>query len=344
MKNVFLFLLIAGLWGCSSTNIVTMSVIEPAPVELPSYMKRIGIINRNLPSEKDKILDKVDQILSVEGKNLDKEGALESIVGLSEELKKNSRINEVLLLETVQLENPGFGIFPGPLSWNKIAEICMKHQLNGLFILKFYDTDATIDYSTKQVMLKNSLGIELPVLEHHASARTIIKTGWRIYDNNGKNIIDEYIITKQVTTAGSGINPVNAVAAITGRKEAVKTISYDIGRSYALNILPYQIRVSRDYYIKGSDNFEIAKRRAQTGNWNGAAELWEKEINNPKAKIAGRAYYNMAIISEINGNLDLAINWSQKSYEDYDNKLGLRYTRILENRRAQAQVLERQQQ
>ena len=30
--------------------------------------------------------------------------------------------------------------------------------------------------------------------------------------------------------------------------------------------------------------------------------------------------------------LDTAINWAQKSYEDYNNKLALEYVRILENR------------
>lgn len=344
MKNLLLLFFILSMIGCSSTNIVTMSVVEPAPITLPAHMKKIGIINRSLASDKDKMMDKVDQILSMEGKTLDKEGAEESIKGLQEELKRNNKIHEVLILEADQLENPGFGVFPAPLSWNKIAEICEKYQLDGLFLLEFYDTEATIDYSTKQVMLRNPLGIEIPALEHYASAHTIIKTGWRIYDNLGKNIIDEYIITKQVNTTGSGINPVKAAAAITGRKEAVKTMSFNIGRSYALNIVPYQIRVSRDYYVKGSDNFKVAQRKAQTGNWEGAAAYWEKEINNPKAKVAGRAFYNMAIISEINGNLDLAIDWSRKSYENFDDKLGLRYVRILENRKAKAQLVERQQQ
>lgn len=51
--------------------------------------------------------------------------------------------------------------------------------------------------------------------------------------------------------------------------------------------------------LVGSINFKIAKRRAQTGNWEGAAGLWMTELNNPKAKITGRAYYNMAISNEL---------------------------------------------
>ena len=59
-------------------------------------------------------------------------------------------------------------------------------------------------------------------------------------------------------------------------------------------------------------------------------------------KIAGRACYNMAIINEINGNLDEALKWAQKSYEDYNDKLGIRYVRILENRKYKNDILKNQ--
>ena len=96
--------------------------------------------------------------------------------------------------------------------------------------------------------------------------------------------------------------------------------------------------------MRGTDNFKIAKRRAQTGNWDGAAELWEKEIDNPKSKVAGRAHYNMAIINEINGNLDEAIQWARKAYSDYNNKLALDYVRILEERERRNARLQEQMQ
>jgi hypothetical protein len=102
--------------------------------------------------------------------------------------------------------------------------------------------------------------------------------------------------------------------------------------------------VRRDYYVRGSDNFKVAKRRAQTGNWAGAADLWYAETQNPRAKIAGRAHYNMAIINEIEGNLDEAIEWVRIAYEDFGDKRALRYLRTLQNRQARMETLRRQQQ
>lgn len=328
--------------ACHTTNVVTMSVIEPAPVELPQYIQKVGILNRSLPADKDKLLDKVDKVLSAEGMNLDKEGAEASVLGLKEELERNNKLVEVVVLEVEQIENPAYGNFPNPLPWEQVYAICDQNGLDGLFVLEFYDTDANIHYSTHQVNLPTPVGISVPALEHHASVHTVIKTGWRIYDNHEKQLVDEYLITEQLTTVGKGINPLEAAKAITGRKEAVKNSSYHIGRGYAMSIVPYRTRVQRDYYVKGSDNFKVAKRRAQTGNWDGAAELWLKETDNNKSKIAGRAAYNMAIINEINGELDAAIDWAQKAYADYGDKLGLKYVRVLQNRKVKAQAVDRQ--
>ena len=148
---------------------------------------------------------------------------------------------------------------------------------------------------------------------------------------------------QQVISEGSGINPMKAVEAIKGRKEGVMEISNVMGHNYALRIQPYYIRVSRLYFVRGSQNFKIAKRRARTGDWDGAAELWEKELNNPKRKVAGRACYNMGIINEINGNLEEALKWASKSYTDYNIKKALDYVNIIKYRINQRTVLENQE-
>jgi hypothetical protein len=184
--------------------------------------------------------------------------------------------------------------------------------------------------------------LSVPVIKHYATVYTKIKSGWRIYDPVNKLILDEYISFQDVISKGSGINPLKAVEAISGRTEAVMQVSTELGQLYAKRILPYYIRVARLYFVRGTDNFKIAKRRARTGDWDGAAELWKKELDNPKRKVAGRACYNMAIINEINGNLEESLKWASKSYTDYNNKKGLDYVNILKYRINQRSILENQ--
>jgi hypothetical protein len=50
----------------------------------------------------------------------------------------------------------------------------------------------------------------------------------------------------------------------------------------------------------------------------------------------------MAIISEINGKLDIAVDWARKAYEDYRIVQALKYLRVLEYRQNSKRILEEQ--
>lgn len=339
-----IFLAVFILISCSSKNLLTLSVKEPAPVYVPSSIEKIGVVNRSLPTDKTAKLDKLDKILSIEGKNLDKDGANASVLALLNELSKNDRFKEVKLLDKVDVRSPGLGVFPAALPWTQVEKICKENNVDALFVLSFYDTDTKLDYKAVPIEINGPLGVKVPGIEHHATVATIIKTGWRIYDPKSKLLYDEYWENQTVTLNGVGINPAKALEAIVSRKENVLQVSSNIGYNYALRILPYWIRVSRYYYVRGTDNFKIGKRRAQTGDWDGAAELWNKEVNNPKRKVAGRACYNMAISNEINGDLDAAVSWASKAYTDYKDKLALNYLNVLKYRIQKNKQLEQESQ
>lgn len=341
-KSILITSLLATILSCSSTNNLTIGVTVPAPAYLPVNIKEVGVIDRTLVTEQNSKIDGLDKILSGEGKNLDKDGANEALQGLFNELKKNQNINEVMLIKDSTLRTPGLGVFPAPLSWNEVERICNENGVNALFALSFYDTDAKVSYSSRQTSVANPLGIKIPAIEHIATINTLIKIGFRIYDPVNKVIRDEIITTQNVVSEGRGINPLKAAEAVINRKQQVMQVSKNAGEDYAYRILPYRIRVNRIYYVRGTNNFKIGKRRARTGDWNGAAELWEQELDNPKRKVAGRAHYNMAIISEINGNLEDAISWASKSYTDYKNRNALRYVNILKNRVAMSNQLEQE--
>lgn len=340
LVNIVLFLII--LSGCSATNRLTMGVTEPAQIPLGSDITRIGIINRSVPSDGNKVVDEIDKILSLEGKNLDKEGAEAAITGLSDELSRGDRFEKVEIITDIESQRKGLGVFPAALSWELVEKICEENNVDILFSLEFYDTDTKANYEVTMVTIPNNLGIEAKVPGHKVELNTVIKNGWRVYDPVGKILLDEYTSKDYLTSRGAGINPVKAIEAIIGRKEGVQQKSSNLGNVYGQNTKPLRRRVSRDYFVRGTDNFAVARRRAQTGDWNGAADLWESEINNPKMKIAGRAYYNMAIINEINGNLEKAIDWASKAYSDYGNNMALGYVNILKRRVAEKRQLNNQ--
>ncbi len=342
MKNPIVFIcIILVCYSCSSTSLMSLNVPKPAPVSIPPNIKTVAIVNRTRASNETQTLDAIHKAVSLETNDLQAAGAQASIQGLSDELMKNTRFTQVKPLNGLDLRSYGAGVFPTALLWDSVERICKESNTDALFSLELFDTESKLNYAANPTNL-NLAGMSVAAIQHLVSMSTNVKTGWRIYDPSTRTILDEYILGRDLSSSGSGINPAVAASALIGRKEAVKEVGIQAGQAYADRILPYWIRVSRDYFVGGDQNFKTAQRKAQSGNWDGAAEIWLQETKSPDGKLAGRGCYNMAIIAEINGDLDGAIQWAQKSYETYNIRIALNYVNILRYRKQQSDLLKSQ--
>ena len=342
MKNASLLILIAiACHSCVSTNLMSLSVMKPAPVTIPPYIKNVGVINRSKASDENKTIDAIHKAVSLETNGLVTAGADASIEGLTSELMKNNRFLTVKTLTGLDLKTFGAGVLPSALVWDSVEKICRENNMDALFSLEFFDTESRLGLAAAPGSIRTAL-VNIPVLDQQVNMTTLVKTGWRIYDPSSRNILDEYMISKDIQISGRSVNPVAAVLPLAGRKEAVIQVGNQAGQAYACRIIPYWIRVSRLYFVGGNGDFTIAMRMARTGDWDGAAKIWQQLTLSPKSKVAGRACYNMAIISEINGDLDGAIQWAKKAYENYNIRLALDYVNILNNRKTNDAILKDQ--
>ena len=336
-----IFSAITLLLSCSATNNLSMTVSQPAPVELSPQVQRIGIINRSRPSEANKGFARIDAILTAEGLKLDEKGAAAALQGLADRLRQSGRFEVVAVLDSTPELDKGLKGLPAPLSQDQIVKVCDQYGLDALYSLSFFDTDTNVNLSIAQVLVPNALGVKIPVPGHQLDLVTRIRSGWRLYEP-GLPLQDEMVYEDQFLLSAKGINPAEALQTLSYRTEKVMDQAHRTGFYNGGRLEPSRVRVGRQYFVRGSEPFVRGKRLAQTGAWNEAARLWEQELNHPKEKIAGRAAYNMAIINEINGNLDEAIQWAGDAYSIYGNRDALRYLRILQNRQNQQQRLEAQ--
>lgn len=334
--KLFSYLTLIALVTFSSckTNLVYINATNPAPVTISKETKNVGIITRTTPTEDNKILNTIHQARSGETLKLIQESSAECVRGLNNALTQNKRFDIVKPITDVELKTPVSGTFPSQLSWTEVEKICQDHGVDVLFVLEVFDSELkVVPLNVPPPKINEVVDILNTATQARVNIITTVKTGWRIYDPKKKYIIDEYSMYENLTVTASAVNIINTTEAMLGRKEAIKQSSNHMGHVYADRIIPYWVKLTRDYFVKGSSNLKIATRRARTGNWDGAGELWLQDTKSAKRKIAGRACYNMAILNEINGDLDAAISWAQKSYEDYNNRLALQYVNMLKNRR-----------
>ena len=106
MKRYILILMLVAVITSCKTQQLWLTVVEPAPVTLSPDIKKVGVINRSMPTDETKALDVIDKVLSLEGVNLDKDGAEQAVKGLSDELLNNNRFTEVKTLSDIDFRTP----------------------------------------------------------------------------------------------------------------------------------------------------------------------------------------------------------------------------------------------
>lgn len=336
----YIILLISITLSSCKTNLVYIHSTNPAPVTLNKAIKKVGIISRTTPSEENKTLNTFHQVINDETLKLIKESSSEAVRGLSDALIHYRRFDTIRSITGLDLKTPVTGSFSSQLSWPQVENICKSNSVDLLFVLEVFSSELkVVPLNIPPPSINGVVDILNAASQARVNIVTTIKLGWRIYDPHNLIILDEYPMFENLIVTAAAVNIINTTEAMLGRKEAIKQSSNKMGYTYADRIIPYAITLTRDYYVKGSVNLKIATRKARTGNWDGAGELWLKDTKSTKRKIAGRACYNMAILNEINGDLETAIFWAQKAYEDYRNKLALNYINLLKNRQKKFDIL-----
>jgi hypothetical protein len=317
-------------YSCSSTNLMSLNVNEPAPVSLPPTAKTAAVVNRSRAADDSRTVDAIHRTLGMESKELQAEGSGAGTTGLSDALIRSNRFTSVRVLNNLDLRSYGAGVFPVTMSWDTVEKICRENHVDILFSLELFDAGSTVGLNVANIA----------TLGQGSNVKTQVKTGWRIYDPATRSVLDQYVIYRDLTFQGANILATGS--ALLGQKEAVIKAGNHAGEAYASRIIPYSLRVSRFYYVRGDGSFIVAKRMAQAGDWDQAGKLWQNETTNPSKKIAGRACYNMAIISEINGDLNGSLQWAKKAYEVYRTPYALEYVNILQQRLNNEAVLRSQ--
>lgn len=338
----FLLGLLASFVGCGSTKEIVLQTLEPSPVHITHKIKRIGIVHRSIRPEADEDETGLNRMVAAEEQWLSEQGRNAALTGLFNELLKDNRFETVKILDSIPQDILQLEMGNDSISWTSVENICNTYDVDAIFSMAFFDTETKITLKKTSMMQPNLMRVKVKVPAQELTLETLIENGWKIYYPNSKEIIDEIVFNDQVISKGKGTNPIEAYKAIEDRKETLVEQSKASGSNYGQRLLPFENSVERSYFARGTTNFEQASVLVESGDWQGASQLWQKELDNANSKIAGRACYNMAILNEINGDFRAAMDWASKSYKDHDIKDAMEYLDILEHRLFQNQILEQQ--
>jgi len=329
MKNFNLLLLsviTCSLVSCASSGFVYLDYPQEPELILPEGMEEIAVVNRSLTKEEDKKNKTLESIVTGEIAGSDKLASDEAVKGFFDGLQNSNRLKAVIP-PNVRIYGTGTRQTPEILSWDQVDEICKSTNADALLVLENFD-------SNSDFVIANAVNQVTSVLETGRTntrfprrARVNVKSFWRLYDPYNKTIIDQFQQTYFMDfDLFSGAAPLSALPET----------AYAAGIDYTNRFFTSYYRVRRDMYKKGKgrdkNQFAAGWRSSEVANWDNAIKIWTDVVNN-YGKSAGRAAHNIAVAYEVKGETDLALEWAQRAYQEFGDKMARDYAKVLLNRK-----------
>ncbi|KAF0200241.1 MAG: hypothetical protein FD170_3681 [Bacteroidetes bacterium] len=337
--SVYLLILPFVFTSCSTASL-QMQILKPATINVPAEIKQVGIINRSLPEKGQGAMNVLEGLVTGESIGADREGSQECMRGLAAGLNANPRFTAVLI-EGVEFRGTGTRQWPEFLDWKQVEELCERFRVDAIVALETFDSDVELRKSSADVE-RTIDKKKVIVKEYYADLRMIVRSGWTIYKPQGRQIIDRNSFNDEMRWSESGDTPDEVLGKLPSKRRSINESGYYSGRQYGVRISPTWVNENRSYFRKANDDFKIASKYVKQDRWNDAIAIWKKYTLNPDPKVAGRAAYNMALASEVEGNLSLALEWANRAWQQHGLKKARHYTDLLNMRIREQERLDQQ--
>lgn len=336
-------LLLSLLLG-SCMRSTSLRVLQPAQLTLPEHISTVAIVDRSKPS--NGWSNFLEGLLTGEDIGQDRRSRQTAVDGLTNALTRTPRFQ----VKSTGIELTGSkagGRMPPALEWSEIDKICRDYNTNAVVTIESFDSDNSRSAQPYTETKKDKEGKKYTVTSYRSQQRTSVRIGWRLYDPKTKIIVDEYVTDDYLERNGSGNTERAALNNLPSQLDVTRDVAYNVGIEYGARIAPIYVNINRQFYHKAKgfkSQMKKAAKYLQDRNIEQATATWKKVMAQAadNRKAAGRAAYNMAVASEVSGNLDLALEWATKSWETYGNKKAREYINIIKARQNDARKVDAQ--
>lgn len=328
VKSTIKFIILFLMATSCTTSRVAIDVLVEAENPVKSKGVSYGIIDK---VDYDKAMTK--QFFN--GEFIESHHEINKALGAKAIQAVTSRVNEEGFISIVEVKPgvvPANGDFNGPVIQPKLVkDICKAYRVDGLIALEGFDAEVDAEQQIAYSPMVDRLygTVRVPVIDGLHSAKMILF--FRVYDANGQ-LVQIAQEEAQVQSTASASNPWDLARRLPRETSALERVAWKNGVMYGESISPHYERTTRLFYKYGQIDLEIAAKHIMENNWTAASAIWHAMTTLDKKSLAGRACFNMALASEVAGDLELALKWIKLAETEYTIKHALGYRIKLEQR------------
>lgn len=134
----FLLYVLLSFFCSSCTPILELNVLQPAEINIPFHIYKIGLVNRSTAGKPDRVLNVLEGILSGEDIGEDREGGDKALAGLKSALEQSERYS-ILIPPLPKADQAG------GLTTEEVHAICKHYNLDALVVLQYFDSNSIVN-------------------------------------------------------------------------------------------------------------------------------------------------------------------------------------------------------
>ncbi len=319
------------LQSCITQRKISFSTLTPAEITLSPEISEVCLINHGIsePEASNGVFYGFAGQLYYDSTKYDTLISWAVMDGLTDGFATSQRLvisGEPLLWLRSSIEKETFAF----ISDTMMDSFCPSNIADASLIIDKMSIFDNFDY----FLMDNGL--------YYMQLTALAAIGFQFYDLQNKQLVDQYISIDTLSYSTYGYSWEKTIATLPGRAELYQDIAYDIGKKYAWRLTPGLKKHQRFYYLTNDKDIQKGHEYANQGLWATAARYWIKLTDNKNKRKAYLSAFNMALASEMEGQLDIALYWIDRALEKYHTAEAVKYKTILEQRQKDLDLLIKQ--
>ncbi|HOF80848.1 MAG: DUF6340 family protein [Bacteroidales bacterium] len=314
--------------SCKTYKTFKINVLEPAEIIVPQNIKHILIAPNNKLHSNGLTYEFYDEKYIDTSFN-QKEYIGATIESLADMISYNPRFTTTTI-ESLEIALP---VLPEEITnrdVNYLKQLCEEHQADAIVILA--KTEKQVGYSKYYGHFGG----------YFSMITIIYNTRWMFINPFAPIMIDHKNIRDTLYYRVGGIYGTLDPEFYQFVGELMMETTDYVASDYGMRITPHFAETQRIVFNKGDKYLKKGFSEAESGNWVKASEIWQKTLSYNNPVIVSRGAFNIALSNEMEGNLKLAADWAEVSYDIFPDTINKTYLDILQERIRQQDDLMKQ--
>ncbi|TDN99931.1 hypothetical protein DET65_3708 [Sunxiuqinia elliptica] len=311
-KIVSLLSLVVLFTSCASSyKTMYIEVAKPTEHLLDNDIVSLTLMNRAMTDEfKEFPADSIQMYFYRQGFNVNAavldSSAADTTIKVAAELLFESGRYDVVVPEERNIPHPSnYQYVPKPLDWDYVSEICERYNTDALLVMERYIN----------VLMTNFIQVPFSDL-YEATIDSKYDAIFRIYDPRKREIVKQIMISDTIFWNEAEYSQKKLfVEKMVPVKQAINETGIQVALELESKLAPQWQTESRGYFALKDADEALIQNGITENNWQAIYKHWEQLLNENKSPgKRSKVQYNLAVASEIMGDIDQAAEWATKSY------------------------------